>query len=136
MMKRIKRSLKGRYFRKVVIYFLTCCLLLNTSLTVAVAEVVLQPEGVKRGDITVSPDPLIPDKTNMTASNGAIGHFSDFDIAAGHFVDCVQPSADASALFRVFSVDGTQIQGRLHANGSVYLIDPAGILFGAGCQIN
>ncbi|OHB62676.1 MAG: hypothetical protein A2168_09115 [Planctomycetes bacterium RBG_13_50_24] len=135
-MKRIKRSLKGRYFRKVVIYFLTCCLLLNTSLTVAVAEVVLQPEGVKRGDITVSPDPLIPDKTNMTASNGAIGHFSDFDIAAGHFVDCVQPSSDASALFKVFSGDGTQIFGQFNATGHIYLVDTAGILFGAGSQIN
>ncbi|OHB83691.1 MAG: hypothetical protein A2Z38_06220 [Planctomycetes bacterium RBG_19FT_COMBO_48_8] len=135
-MERIKRSLKGRYWRKVITYLLTCCLFLNTSVPVALADVTLQPDGVKRGDITVTPDLVTPDKTNMTASNGAIGHFSDFDIAAGHFVDCVQPSADASALFRVFSVDGTQIQGRFDANGSVYLIDPAGILFGAGCQIN
>ena len=133
-MERIKRSLKGRYWRKVITYFLTCCLLLNTSVPIALADVSL--DSIIRGDITVEADTIEPDKTNMTASDGAIGHFSDFDIPSGHFVDCVQPSAESSALFRVFSGDGTQILGRFDANGSVYLIDPAGILFGPGSQIN
>jgi len=135
-MERIKRSLKARYWRKVITYFLTCCLFLNTSLPIAFAEVVYQSGHIdNRGEIIVTP--LGGGATqDMTAEDGAIGHFSDFDIAAGHFVDCVQPSADASALFRVSSGDGTQILGRFDANGSVYLIDPAGILFGAGSEIN
>jgi len=133
MMERIRRSLKGRYWGKIITYFLTCCLFLNTSLPVASAEVVL--DGIIRGDITVSPlgGGTLQD---MTASDGAIGHFSDFDIASGHLVNCVQPGADASALFRVFSGDGTQIYGQFDANGHIYLVDPAGILFGSGSQIN
>lgn len=111
-------------------------MVLNTTLPVALAEVVLQPGGEINGSITVIPDPVISGRTNMTASDGAIGHFSDFDIAEGHFVDCVQPSANANALFRVFSGDGTQILGRFDATGNIYLIDTAGILFGANSQVN
>lgn len=37
MMKSVIRKLKARYFRKVVIYFLTCCLILNTSLPAVLA---------------------------------------------------------------------------------------------------
>ncbi len=132
-MERIRRSLKGRNWRKVITYFLACCMFLNTSLPVALAEVSL--DGVIRGDITVSP--LGGGTTqDMTASNGAIGHFGDFDIATGHVVNCVQPGADSSALFRVFSGDGTQIYGRFDATGHIYLVDTAGILFGPGSQIN
>jgi len=135
MMKDLRKKTRGRYFREVVIYFLTCCLVLNTSLPVALAEVVLQPEGVINGIITV--DPLGGGSNqDMFASDGAIGHFSDFDIAAGHTVYCEQPNTSANALFRVFSGDGTQILGSFTADGNIYLIDPAGILFGVDSQVN
>ena len=132
-MESIRRSFKGRNWRKVITYFLTCCLFLNMSLPVAQAEVVL--DSIVRGEINVSPlgTGTLQD---MTASDGAIGHFSNFDIASGHMVNCVQPSADASALFRVFSGDGTQIYGQFDATGHIYLVDTAGILFGPGSQIN
>ena len=134
-MENLRKTFKRGYFREVVIYFLTCCMVLNTSLPVALAEVVLQPDGIQNGTITVTPlgGGTIQD---MTASDGAIGHFSDFDIAAGHAVTCVQPGANANALFRVFSGDGTQILGQFDATGNIFLIDPAGILFGANSQVN
>ncbi len=134
-MERLGKKIKGRCFRKVVIYFLTWCMVLNTSLPAVLAEVVLQPDGIKNGTITVNPlgGGITQD---MTASDGAIGHFSDFDIAAGHAVTCVQPGANANALFRIFSGDGTQILGQFDATGNIFLIDPAGILFGANSQVN
>ena len=133
-METITKTMKKRYFRRGIIYFLTCNLVLNTWLPAVLAEVVLQPGGVIEGNITV--DPLTGGVQEMTASDGAIGHFSDFDIDAGDFVNCVQPSANANALFRIFSDNGTQILGRFDANGNIFLIDPAGILFGANSQIN
>ena len=134
-MVRVRRNLKDRYWKMVIIYFLTCCLVLNTSIPVVLAEVVLQPGGVVNGNITVTP--LGGGTTqNITASDGAIGFFSDFDIAAGHVVNCVQPSANANALLIVFSGDGTQILGQFDATGNIYLIDPTGILFGANSQVN
>jgi filamentous hemagglutinin family protein len=136
MMKNLRKKLRGRCFRKGLIYFLSWCLVVNTFLPAAMAEVVLLPDGVINGSITV--DPLGGGTTqSMTASNGAIGHFSDFDIAAGHIVNLSQTGGpNPNALFRVFSGDGTQILGQFNANGNVFLIDPAGILFGADSVIN
>lgn len=100
-------------------------------LSVVLADVVLTD--VVNGNITVNSG---GNTTNMTASDGAIGRFSDFDIASTQSVFCAQPSADARALFNVFSVDGTQIYGRFEATGSIYLHDAAGILIGPGAVIN
>jgi filamentous hemagglutinin family protein len=130
----VTNIMKKRSLRRGIIYFLTCNLILNTWLPAVLAEVVLQPDGLINGNITVSP--LTDGVQNMTASDGAIGHFSSFDIAAGNAVYCVQPNSSANALFRIFSGDGTQIYGSFEANGNIFLIDPAGILFGAGSQIN
>lgn len=135
-MKNLRKTIKWRYLRKGVIYFLSWCMVVNTFLPAAMAEVVLMPDGVINGNITV--DPLGGGTTqNMTASNGAIGHFSDFDIAAGNTVYLSQTGGpNPNALFRVFSGDGTQILGQFEANGNVFLIDPAGVLFGADSVIN
>jgi len=95
------------------------------------ADVVLTD--VVNGNITVNSG---GNTTNMTASDGAIGRFSDFDIASTQSVFCAQPSADARSLFNVFSIDGTQIYGRFEATGSIYLHDAAGILIGPGAVIN
>jgi filamentous hemagglutinin family protein len=133
-METITKIMKKRYLRRFIIYILTCNLILNTWLPAVLAEVVLQPNGVIEGNITVTP--LAGGTQDMTASDGAIGHFSNFDIDAGNSVNCVQPSNSANALFRVFSGDGTQILGNFKANGNIYLIDTAGIIFGANSQIN
>jgi filamentous hemagglutinin family protein len=136
MMKSLRKKSKGRYLRKGLIYFLSWCLVVNTFLPAAMAEVVLAPDGVINGTITV--DPLGGGTTqSMTANNGAIGHFSDFDIAAGHTVTLSQTGGpNPNALFRVFSGDGTQILGQFDANGNVFLVDPAGIVFGPESVIN
>jgi filamentous hemagglutinin family protein len=95
------------------------------------ADVVLTD--VVNGNITVNSG---GNTTNMTASNGAIGNFSDFDIASNHSVLCAQGGADARALFKVFSTDGTQIYGNFEATGSIYLFDAKGVLVGPGAMIN
>jgi hypothetical protein len=53
MMKNLRKKFKGRYLRKGIIYFLSWCLVVNTFLPAALAEVVLQPDGVINGSITV-----------------------------------------------------------------------------------
>ncbi len=62
--------------------------------------------------------------------------WKSFNIAAQETVNFVQPSAAAIAVNRIFDTNGTQILGRLNANGQVYLINPNGILFGQGAQVN
>jgi filamentous hemagglutinin family protein len=59
-----------------------------------------------------------------------------FDIASGHKVIFNQPGTESIALNRVLGSDGSTIMGQLDANGRVFLINPNGILFGAGASVN
>jgi filamentous hemagglutinin family protein len=59
-----------------------------------------------------------------------------FNIAPQETVNFVQPSASAIAVNRIFDTQGTQVLGHLNANGQVYLINPNGVLFGQGAQVN
>jgi len=62
--------------------------------------------------------------------------WKSFNIGAGEAVNFVQPSTSAVAVNRILDINGTQILGQLNANGQVYLINPNGILFGQGAQVN
>jgi filamentous hemagglutinin family protein len=65
-----------------------------------------------------------------------ITNWSNFNIGANASVNFVQPSASAVALNRIQSQDPTQIMGRLTANGQVMLVNPAGVVFGRGSQVD
>jgi filamentous hemagglutinin family protein len=74
--------------------------------------------------------------TIQQASPNLSLNWKSFNIAPQETVNFVQPSATAVAVNRIFDTNGTQILGRLNANGQVYLINPNGILFGQGAQVN
>jgi filamentous hemagglutinin family protein len=75
--------------------------------------------------------------TNISqASQDLSLNWATFNIAPRETVNFVQPSVSAIAVNRIFDVNGTQILGHLNANGQVYLINPNGILFGRGAQVN
>jgi len=63
-------------------------------------------------------------------------NWKGFNVGAQETVDFVQPSASAIAVNRISDTSGTQILGHLNANGQVYLINPNGVLFGQGAQVN
>ncbi|MDP3699696.1 MAG: filamentous hemagglutinin N-terminal domain-containing protein, partial [Hylemonella sp.] len=63
-------------------------------------------------------------------------NWNSFNIAPSETVNFLQPSAAAIAVNRILDTQGTQILGRIQANGQVYLINPNGILFGQGAQVN
>jgi len=62
--------------------------------------------------------------------------WSSFNTGAAETVNFVQPSAQAIAVNRITDTNATQFMGKLNANGQVYLINPNGVLFGSGSQIN
>jgi filamentous hemagglutinin family protein len=62
--------------------------------------------------------------------------WTNFNISPQETVDFMQPSASAIAVNRIYDINGTQILGHLNANGQVYLINPNGILFGPGAELN
>ncbi|NMA42495.1 MAG: filamentous hemagglutinin N-terminal domain-containing protein, partial [Oligosphaeraceae bacterium] len=69
-------------------------------------------------------------------TNKAIVDWDSFDIGRGYGVDVNQMSKNAAMLSRVVGGNPSEILGRLRATGHFYLINPAGILFGQGAQVD
>jgi filamentous hemagglutinin family protein len=67
--------------------------------------------------------------TTITASNNSIINYRSFNVGSSEAVRFVQPGADARVLNRITSGSPTTIEGSLSANGRVYFINPAGVLF-------
>ncbi len=63
-------------------------------------------------------------------------NWQSFGIGAAESVNFAQPGASAIALNRVLGADASQIYGRLTANGQLWLLNPNGVLFGGGAQVN
>jgi filamentous hemagglutinin family protein len=70
------------------------------------------------------------------ASQNLSLNWASFNIAPQESVNFVQPSAAAIAINRIFDTNGTQILGHLNANGQIFLINPNGVLFGSGSQVD
>jgi len=59
-----------------------------------------------------------------------------FNIGSAAQVNFAQPNASAVALNRVLAGNASEIAGRLTANGQVFLINPAGVLFSRTAQVD
>ncbi|MDB5808717.1 MAG: hypothetical protein JWN94_839 [Betaproteobacteria bacterium] len=73
---------------------------------------------------------------SITNTPGAIINWRSFSIAKDETTRFIQQSASSAVLNRVTGADPSQILGSLQSNGRVFLINPNGILFGAGAQID
>jgi trimeric autotransporter adhesin len=62
--------------------------------------------------------------------------WSSFNIGAQDTVNFLQPNAQSIAVNRIADPNGSAILGHLNANGQVFLINPNGVLFGQGAQVN
>ncbi|MBI4986283.1 MAG: filamentous hemagglutinin N-terminal domain-containing protein, partial [Rhodocyclales bacterium] len=69
-------------------------------------------------------------------SANAILNWQKFGIGADETVKFIQPSASSSVLNRVVGADPSAIYGQLTSNGRVWVINPAGIMVGAGGRID
>jgi filamentous hemagglutinin family protein len=72
----------------------------------------------------------------VTNSNGAIINWSQFNIAVGETTRFIQPTVSSQVLNRVLSGNPSQILGSLQSNGRVFLINPSGVVFGKGAQVD
>lgn len=77
-----------------------------------------------------------PTTTVHQSSNRSVINWQQFSIGAGETTRFVLPSSSAAVLNRVTGNNPSAILGTLQSNGNVYLINPNGILVGAGAQIN
>lgn len=70
------------------------------------------------------------------STHKTIINWQSFGIGSGETVNFVQPGANSVALNRVIGNNPSAIYGTLTANGKVFLVNPNGILFAAGSQVN
>jgi filamentous hemagglutinin family protein len=66
----------------------------------------------------------------------AVINWNSFSIANGELTKFVQPSSSSAVLNRVVTANPSAIYGTLEANGNVFLINPGGVLVGAGGVVN
>lgn len=72
---------------------------------------------------------------NQTSQNAVI-QWQNFNIGAGQAVKFVQPNASSAVLNRVMSNEPSTIAGQLSANGRVFIVNPNGVIFSQGAQID
>jgi len=72
----------------------------------------------------------------VTASDRAIVDWQRFSIDVGETVRFLQPSTAAVVLNRVTGTDVSALSGTLQSNGTVYLINPRGVIVGAAAWGN
>jgi filamentous hemagglutinin family protein len=116
-------------------------ILLATSCLVATSQVGYAaptlPSGfsVGAGAGSVS-TPNATTKIIHQTTDKAVFNWSSFSISSGASVAFQQPGSGSIALNRVQGPGASQINGSLTANGQVWLVNPNGVFFGAGSQIN
>ncbi len=125
----VAESVRGRgkgSSRKLI----AAALLLSTSIALAGptgGQVVAGTGGINQ----------LGNTTNIQQSSQNLSlNWQSFNVSPQETVNFLQPSASAIAVNRIFDTQGSQILGHLNANGQVWLINPNGILFGQGAQVN
>jgi filamentous hemagglutinin family protein len=75
--------------------------------------------------------------TNVNqSSNRAIINWQGFSIGANETVNFNQPGSSSVVLNRVIGNETSVISGALNANGQVFIVNSAGVLFGKNAQVN
>jgi filamentous hemagglutinin family protein len=135
---------KSMYIRQAERGFIrhwgSCLFLRPLVATLLIAGLVSSAHAAPEGGVVRAGSAQIVDQGSKTliqqSSQRAIIDWRGFSINASEQVQFAQPSAGAATLNRVTGSQVSMILGRLDANGQVLLINPNGIIFGKGAQIN
>lgn len=115
--------------------FNLCMLIVLTVLPCV--EVIANPVG---GQVTLGTAVIDQTQVGITevsqATDRVVLDWQSFGIGENELVRFSQPSASAIAVNRDLSGELSQIHGDLEANGNVFIMNPAGILFGANAFVN
>ncbi len=134
-MKSVRRIIDRYYLRQIAACFLVSCLFFNTSVLLA-----LEP-----GNLTGSTGLTGASwgaNTVLDTENGAVLNWNNFDTLNGQSVTFNQYisgvlNSSSAVLNRISSGNvPTQFNGALSANGRVFIVNPAGVVFGAGASVN
>ncbi len=104
------------------------------------AVVALDPNALPTGGSVTAGAGSIAQSGVMTTitqnSQNAVINWNSFNIGANATVNFAQPNSSSVVLNRVVDTDSTQIFGQLSSNGKVFLVNPAGVLFGTSAILD
>jgi len=111
---------------KPILFAVACCFSINA---------LANPVGgtVVNGHATFA---TIGNTLTVTNTPGTIINWQNFSINANEITNFAQQSAASSVLNRVTSANPSNILGSLQSNGRVFLVNPNGIVFGAGSTVD
>ncbi|QWD03200.1 filamentous hemagglutinin N-terminal domain-containing protein [Polynucleobacter paneuropaeus] len=89
---------------------------------------------VEAGQVSIAQTTTTMNVTQTTQR--AVVSWNSFDVAKGNTVNFVQPNASAVTLNRVNGVTPSMINGAINANGQVIFVNPNGVVFGKGSEVN
>lgn len=117
------------------------CLAIMTGLALGTLPllVLAHPSLPVNGKIVIGQGALDINNTTLTVtqqSDKLAINWRSFDIAQGSSVIYNQPGAQSIALNRVLGRNASEIYGSLKANGQIFLLNPNGVLFGRGAEVN
>ena len=108
----------------------------NALMVISPQALVALPSGaqVTHGSLQVSQSGNFMQINQL--SQRAIANWQGFSIGQGQTVNIQQLSAQSALLNRVVGADPSRLLGNLNANGSVFLINPNGIVVGENARID
>lgn len=137
-MEKLRKISTMSYLRQIVACLLVYCVIFVIPAQVALAD----PNPVDSAHPSGWTAPYggsagtVGNTTTITAPNGSVFNWDNFDIGKLHTVDFVH-SVNESVLNRVNAIDGmaTGINGHLNALGNVFVVNPMGIVIGPAAFI-
>ena len=96
--------------------------------------------GPKNGQVVAGEAVISTPDANTTvirqSTNKSVINWQSFSIGSQEYVKIVQPDQSSLSLNRVIGGNPSSILGQLSSNGQVYLVNPNGIYFGQGAQVD
>lgn len=127
---------KWRIFKrkKLVLNGVSMALASLTLLTAQSAMAGPQGGQITAGQGSISQSGL---ETNINQSSAQLDiNWQDFSSAANETINFFQPDASSIAINRVVGGVPSQLNGALNANGNVFVLNSAGVAFGASSRVN
>ncbi len=124
---KIKKT-RGREILKMTISLAIACIYSSN------AKALPQGPSIASGSVEIVNNERSMDVRQTTGR--AIINWQQFGIQPGETVNFIQPSSSSLILNRITGLNSSLINGKINANGQVFVINPNGVLFGEKAEVN
>jgi filamentous hemagglutinin family protein len=141
-MEKVRKISKRYYFRQIAACWLVSCMLFALPVQIAMAienpaaDALPSGHSVAAGSVGQFDYGTTNQLHLKEVANGTIINWTNFDIGSEAWTEFQQNGGAASAVLNRVSGDVTGIMGTLTANGRVFIVNPAGVIFGSGASVN